>query len=142
MDTNAILVWRKGFCPNYSTAALAALAEALAANSECVIHDATTEPPALEACLNWPLKAACLVVAGPWLAGEVRTVSEAESKFAELCFAADKAMGEPAACRHPISVCDDGPRDLARRMFLVEVLRELEGRECVPDAVVLPAAVA
>jgi hypothetical protein len=38
------------------------------------------------------------------------TVSEVEEQFADACFAADRALGEPAACRHFLNWFDDADR--------------------------------
>jgi hypothetical protein len=125
------LSWRKGFVPQLSTEQLTALRDALATDDSRLSQGSTTTPPPLLCVQDWPVEAACLLgYCGVVAAGGfgTATVGQAEECFARLCFEADSALGEPAACRWVINLWDDTPRPEARRIFLEEVELALRGR--------------
>jgi hypothetical protein len=121
-------VWRDGLAPHFSTAGIEALRRALATDDPRLVQGATTVPPPLLCVHDWPVEAACVLGFCGWQGDGLQTVAEVEEYFARLCFEADKAMGEPAACRWFLNWFDDCPRTEARRELLAEVNRNLAQR--------------
>ena len=121
-------VWRDGFVPILSTAALTALREALLSDDPRLVQGATTVPPPMQCVQDWPAEGACLVAFGGWQGEHLETVGEVEEFFARCCFEADQRIGEPAACRHLLNFFDDRPRPEAIRELLAEVDRVLMDR--------------
>lgn len=142
--------WRGGFAPFLPTEGLRALREALAVDDPRLTQGSTTTPPPLMAVQDWPVEAgdALAFVGATVLGGFACTreefiaaggnclhtnpasanVGQVEEFFAKACFEADRALGEPAACRWFLNFFDDTPRDEMRRELLSEVDRELERR--------------
>lgn len=116
-------VWRDGFAKVLPRAGLEALAQALETDSPKLIQGATTSPPPLAACQDWPVDACCAVSLAAGVGLE--TVGEYEEQFARACFDADAALGQPGACRWFLNFFDDTPRDEMRRELLPEVRRAL-----------------
>jgi hypothetical protein len=115
-----------------------ALRQALESDDRRLIQGVTTEPPPLQAVLDWPVEKACAVCFGIWQGdGDFHTVGQVETAFARVCHEADQAFGEPAACRYFLNWFDQTPRDQMRQELLAEVNRALVSR---PDAGGLTAA--
>lgn len=121
-------VWRNGFAPVMSTAALEALRDALRGDDARLIQGATTTPPPLMCVQDWPVERADALAYAGWQAEGCDTVGEAEQYFANCCFEADQRLGEPAACRWFLNWYDDTPRPEMRRELLAEVELALKGR--------------
>jgi hypothetical protein len=120
--------WREGFVPQLSTAGLEALRQALATDDARLIQGATTSPPPLQCVQDWPVEACCVLGFCGWQGEGLQTVAEVEEDFARLCFEADQALGEPAACRYFLNWYDDTPRAEMRRELLSEVEQALAER--------------
>jgi hypothetical protein len=120
--------FRLGFAPQLSTRALEALRSALASDDRRLITGATTSPPPLQCCADWPVEAACPIALSGWLGEGLETVGETEEYFARLCYGADERLGEPAGCRWLLNHVDDTPREQLRRELLAEVGAELRRR--------------
>ncbi|MBL8793503.1 MAG: hypothetical protein JNM56_06345 [Planctomycetia bacterium] len=127
-------VWREGFAPQLSAAALQTLRQALEGNDHRLLQGATTSPPPLQCVQDWPVEAACALGFCGWQAEGLETVSEVESFFAQACYEADKRLGEPAMCRWFLNWFDDTPRADMRRELLAEVNLELDRRLIAPEA--------
>jgi hypothetical protein len=121
-------VWRDGLAPHLSTAGLEALRRALLADDGRLVQGATTVPPPLMCVQDWPVEAACVLGFCGWQGDGLETVGEVEEYFARMCFEADKALGEPAACRWFLNWFDECPRTEARQELLAEVNRTLAQR--------------
>jgi len=121
-------VWRDGLAPHLSTAGLDALRRALLADDGRLVQGATTVPPPLMCVQDWPVEAACVLGFCGWQGDGLETVGEVEEYFARMCFEADKALGEPAACRWFLNWFDETPRAAARQELLAEVNRTLAQR--------------
>jgi hypothetical protein len=121
-------VWRDGLAPHLSTAGLEALRRALLADDGRLVQGATTVPPPLMCVQDWPVEAACVLGFCGWQGDGLETVGEVEEFFARMCFEADKALGEPAACRWFLNWFDETPRAEARQELLAEVNRTLAQR--------------
>jgi hypothetical protein len=61
----------------------------------------------------------------------LRTVRQVEEWFSQVCFQADKSLGEPAVCRWLLNWYDDTPRQSMRIALLAEINAEL-GRRRLP----------
>lgn len=120
-------VWRKGFAPQFSTASLLALKEALENDSPLLLQGATCSPPPLQCVRDWPVEAACAIGYCGWKGCDLETVEEVEEFFARACFEADQRLGEPAAGLF-INWQDETPRGKMNRELLSEVLLELKVR--------------
>lgn len=114
-------VWRRGFAPHLSTAALEALREGLKNDDPNLLQGCTTKPPPLMAVADWPVEGGDALVYAGWKGEGLETVGQVEEHFARCCFEADQRLGEPAACRHFLNWYDDTPRDEMRRELLAEV---------------------
>jgi hypothetical protein len=122
-------VWREGVAPQLSTGGLQALQQALQTDDERVLQGATTSPPPLHSVRDWAVEAACVIGYCGWQGDGLRTVSEVEEFFAEVCSEVDKALGEGAACRWFLNWFDDSPRQEVRALLLAEVGRTLAERQ-------------
>jgi hypothetical protein len=122
------LVWREGFVPVVSTAALESLREALESDDARLTQGSTTTPPPLMCVQDWPVEAACALGFCGWQGENLETVGQVEEFFARLCYEADQRLGEPAACRWFLNWFDDTPRHDMRRELLGEVQRALAER--------------
>jgi hypothetical protein len=127
MPPAALRVWREGFQPLLSDAALAGLRGALRRDDALLIQGATTEPPPLPCVADWPVERAC-VIAYCGLCEGLETVGEVEEFFVRLCAACDKALGEPAAVRWFLNHWDAAPRAEAVAGLLAEVEVEIARR--------------
>ena len=121
-------VWREGLAPHLSTAGLEALRRALIQNDSRLLQGATTSPPPLQSLQDWPVEGACVLGYCGWQGDGLETVGEVEEYFARLCFEADQALGEPAACRWFLNWFDDTPREEVRALLLGEVNSTLAQR--------------
>jgi hypothetical protein len=121
--------FREGIAPLISTRALLALKRALSQDDPALIQGATTDPPPLQAVQDWPVEAACAVGYAGWQGEGLQTVGEVEDYFANVCFGADKALGEPAGCRWLLNWFDETPRGQMRLALLAEIDLALAGRE-------------
>lgn len=133
------LVWRDGFVPLLSTAALQSLRDGLAKDDPRLTQGSTTTPPPLMCVRDWPVEGAdCLGYCG-WQGEGLETVGEVEEFFARACYECDQRVGEPAACRWFLNFWDDEPRNKLFPALLAEVEWALwhrrEGEE-VPDPLV------
>ena len=138
-------VWRDGFAPVLSTAALEALRAALVTDDPRLVQGSTTVPPPLLIVEAWPCEAACALGFCGWQGEGLETVGAVENHFARLCYEADRRLGEPAACRWFLNWFDDTPREEMRRELLPEVERTLAERTPAAGAKVcreLPPGVA
>jgi hypothetical protein len=122
--------FRRGIAPQLSTAGLTALRAALATNDKRLIQGATTLPPPLQCVRDWPCESACAIAYCCAFPDNVtlKTVGEVEEHFAQVCFDADQALGEPAAVRWFLNWFDETPREEMRPALLVEVDAELGRR--------------
>jgi hypothetical protein len=120
--------WRDGFAPLLSTSALEALKVALEADDARLLQGATTSPPPLQCCQDWPIEAACTIGFCGWIGDGLESVAEVEEYFARQCFEVDQRLGEPAACRWLLNWYDETPRDEMRELLLGEVRRSLGQR--------------
>jgi hypothetical protein len=113
--------WREGVVPLLDLYHFEALEKGLAANDSALIQGATTMPPPLQACADWPVEAACAWSYMGWKGDSLKTVEDVESFFANFCAAVDKQLGEPAVCRHFLVWFDETPRDDMIALLLSEV---------------------
>jgi hypothetical protein len=125
-------VWREGFVPELSTAALEALREGLVTDDPRLQQGATTTPPPLLSLMDWAVEAACALGYCGWRGEGLKTVGQVEEYFARLCYEADLRLGEPTACRHFLNWYDDTPREVVRRELLAEVELALAQRQAKP----------
>ncbi len=121
-------VWRRGFAPGFSTAALEALAKGLREDDPRITQGSTTTPPPLMCVQDWPVEAADAIGFAGWQGDGLATVGEVSGHFAKQCFDADQRLQEVAACRWFLNWFDDAPRGEVFRDLLAEVERELESR--------------
>jgi hypothetical protein len=121
--------FREGIAPLLSTRALLVLKRALSQDDPALIQGATTAPPPLSVVQDWPVEAACAVGYCGWQGEDLQTVGEVEDYFANVCFGADRALGEPAGCRWFLNWFDDTPRSQMRRELLVEIDLALASRQ-------------
>jgi hypothetical protein len=129
-------VWRDGLAPHISTPGLEALRRGLIGDDSRLLQGATTTPPPLQCVQDWPVEAACALGYCGWQGDGLQAVAQVEEFFARICFEADRALGEPAACRWFLNWFDEAPRPEMRRELLAEVNRTLEerAREVLPGA--------
>jgi hypothetical protein len=121
-------VWREGVAPHLTTVGLEALKLALTSDDPRLLQGATTTPPPLQCVQDWAVEAACVIGYCGWQGDGLETVADVEEFFARVCFEADQALGEPAACRWFLNWFDETPRDEMRRLLLGEVTRTLAQR--------------
>lgn len=122
------LVWRTGFAPGLSKAALTALARGLREDDPRLVQGATTTPPPLMCVQDWPVEAADAIGFCGWQGEGLATVGDVEQFFAKACFESDERMKEMAACRWFLDWWDETPRGEVRRKLLEEVELSLSGR--------------
>lgn len=103
-------VWRDGFAPGMSVAALEVLLVGLEKNDPAILQGATTSPPPLMCVQDWPVEGADAIGFAGWKGENLSTVGEVEEYFAKMCFEADQRLDEPAACRWFLNWFDDTPR--------------------------------
>ncbi len=121
-------VWREGVAPHLTNPGLEALKSALTGDDPRLIQGATTTPPPLQCVQDWACEAACVIGYCGWQGDGLETVADVEEFFARVCFEADQALGEPAACRWFLNWFDETPREEMRRLLLGEVTRTLAQR--------------
>lgn len=152
-------VWRDAVVPLLTRADLEVLRNALETDDPRLVQGATTVPPPMQCVSDWPCEAACPLgyVGASRFGGlfdpkrceqrlkehDVRdidcaTVAQAEEFFAVSCYEIDKALGEPAGCRHLLNFFDETPRDEMRRELLSEVLLALKDRESDEEKTITP----
>ena len=117
-------VWRRGIAPQLSAWALEALRDGLERDDPALVQGATTSPLA-EGVPGWPCEGCCAIGYGPWRAGGLETVGEAEAFFATVVRGVEQRMGEEGATRGFLNWYDDTPRELMRSELLAEVERSL-----------------
>lgn len=135
-------VWRNGFAPLLTTCQLEVLLKGLLTDDIRLTQGSTTTPPPLMCVLDWPVEGACVIGYAGWQGSGLSKVGDVELYFADLCFRADQALGEPAACRHFLNWFDDTPRDDMRRELAFEIRRELERRPTIELKPLTSAALA
>lgn len=74
-------VWRTGFTPGFSTAALEALRAALVKDDPRLHQGATTTPPSLMKVQDWPCEGADAIGFCGWQGEGLETVGEVEEKL-------------------------------------------------------------
>jgi hypothetical protein len=121
--------FREGIAPLISTRGLQALKRALTQDDPTLLQGATTSPPPLQAVQDWPVEAACAVAYAGWQGEGLQTVGDVEDYFANVCFEADKLLGEPAGCRWFLNWFDETPRGQMRLSLAAEIDLALAGRE-------------
>lgn len=121
-------VWREGLAPLMSTIDLQELYRGLARDDARLTQGATSVPPPIQHLLDWPIEGACVIGYGAWQADGLATVGELETHFAEMCWEADRRLGEPAAVRYFLNWYDETPRDEMRRQLMSEIQHELAER--------------
>lgn len=126
------LVWRRGFAPQLTPAALAALRAGLRADDPNLIQGATSVPPPLMCVQDWPVEGADAISYGGWKGDGIAHVGDLSAYFARLCFEADQLLGEPAACRWFLNWWDETPRHDAREGLIFEVERTIADRATCP----------
>ncbi|HEV3143774.1 MAG TPA: hypothetical protein VGZ47_07830, partial [Gemmataceae bacterium] len=124
--------WRDGFAPVLSMAGLIALKDALQSQDPALIQGATTTPPPLNCCNDWPCEGACAIGLACWRGHhDAETVGDVAERFALTCQLADKRLGSPGACRYFLNWFDDTPREDMRRLLLPEVVLAIAIRSIV-----------
>lgn len=121
-------VWREGYCPGLSTAALIALRKALVEDDLRLSQGSTTTPPPLLCVESWPVEAADAIGFCGWIGEGLATVGEVEEYFARQSYDCDKRLGEQAACRFWLNHWDEGSRAVVFAGLLEEVNLALAGR--------------
>jgi hypothetical protein len=124
-------VWRDGLAPRLTTPGLEALRRALARDDSGLIQHATSSPPPSEIFRDEAVEGACALGFCAWQGDGLESVGQVEAFFIRTCLDADKALGEPAACRYFLNWFDDTPRGEMRRQLLQEVSRALNQRRTV-----------
>jgi hypothetical protein len=123
-------VWREGLAPRLSTSGLHALRRALVADDERLLQGDTTCPPYLDSLQDEGVQAACAVGYCAWKGGDgLFTVAQVNAQFERICWGADVALKEPAACRVFLHWFDHTPRKEMRQQLLEEVNRTLDERK-------------
>jgi hypothetical protein len=123
--------WQRAFraiAAQLPPAGLIALARGLERDDLRILQGATTQPPPLQACADWPIECACPVGFAAWQGAGLSTVGEVEEAFARACHAADRAIGEEGGVRHFLNWADDTDRATMRWELRAEVLRILRQR--------------
>jgi hypothetical protein len=121
-------VFREGFAPLLSDAALAALKDGLERDDQNILQGATTKPPPLMCVQDWPVEGGCPLAYGGWKGDGLVTVEEVETYWARLNFDADSRLGEVSGGRWFLNWVDDTPREEMRSELLAEVYREIDRR--------------
>ncbi len=117
--------WREGLTPCLERRHLLALRDALAADSQLVIHRYSVEPVPLPCMSDWPVEKACAVCYMGWKADNLTTVGEVEAFFARICAECDARLGEPSGVRHLLNAWDEWDRKTIRTALLAELERQL-----------------
>jgi hypothetical protein len=127
-------VWREGIAPLMSESGLRALLAGLESDDAALTQGCTTTPPPMQSVLDWPCEGACVIGYAAWKGEGKLLVGEVEEYFADVCYRADMALGEPAAVRYFLNWFDYTPRDVMRAELLREVNNELTIRESARNA--------
>jgi hypothetical protein len=129
-------VFRRGVAPQLPTEGLGALRKALIKNDRRLLQQATTLPPPLQCLEDQPCEGACAIAYCCAFTSDVllKSVAEVEAFFAEVCAAADQALGERGAVRWFLNYFDETPRVQMRAELLTEVEAELARRRAGSDA--------
>ena len=120
--------WRRGFGPRMATNSLLALRGALLRDDPRLLQGQTSSPPATEIFFAERIEGCCALSFGAWQTGQLPRVRELADYYENLCQAADRALGEPAACVAFLDWYDQTPRSRMRRLLLREVNRLLNRR--------------
>jgi hypothetical protein len=122
--------FRSGIAAQLPREGLVALRRALATGDKRLIQGTTTMPPPLQMCQDLPCERACAIAYCCAFTSDVllKPVAEVEEFFARVCFQADQALGEPAACRWFLNWFDETPMEKVRPLLLAEVDAELARR--------------
>lgn len=137
------LVWRDGFAPVLSDAALVALQHGLRHDDPRLIQGATTTPPPLLCMWEFDVLEADPVAYAGWHGERLTAVGEVEDYFMRTLAAAGRRLGDPGEVRWLLNWIDDTPRDRMRADLLAEVERALDARGVPVDGrgpVARPAA--
>lgn len=120
--------WRRGVAPLLSREQLATLKRGLEDDDPKLIQGATTSPPPLSTCQDWPVECGCPIAYAYAFEGvavgekySTRTVFKTEDFFAQICFAVEKPLGELGASRHFLNWWDENPRHEVVPALLAEV---------------------
>ena len=141
MGTSCQAVLRDGVFPQLTDEQLVKLLTALETDDIRLVQGCTTRPPPQQCVKDWPCEAACVLGFCGWGGDESKTVGDVEQYFAEVCFEADRLLGEPAAVRHFLNWVDDAPRGEMRRLLLKEVKQEQERRSAINEECDVPVMV-
>lgn len=133
-------VWREGVVPELTRDDLLALRHALLSDDPRLMQRCTTMPPPYQCVAGWPVEGACLlgypgaVAMGGFALDydadrkpvlpfreDAAKVAQVEERFARLCAAADRRLGQAGAVRHFLDFWDDG----LRQDVVVEMLAEV-----------------
>lgn len=129
-------VWREGFAPLLSDAALEALRRGLMTNDPQLIQGVITMPTMTLHNQQGPVAGACALGYARWKGEGTKTVADIVDSFRELCDLAEQAMRAPASCRWFFKWFDKTPRDQAFCQLLAEVERTLVFRLVLRSAVI------
>lgn len=121
--------FRDGFAPQLSTAGLEALKAALENDDQSLIQTGTTQPPPVVSFKDASVEGACAVAYCFWKGDGLTTVGQVEEAFANACYQADCALGEPTGCRRFLNRFDDEPRERFFPKLLEEVAHILDERK-------------
>jgi hypothetical protein len=124
--------FREGIGPNLSPMCLTALRKGLENDDPELMQGATTSPPPLECVADWPVTAVCALAYAGWKGDGRKSVREVADFFADICYLAGQALGEPAAVRYFLDWFDHAPREEMRRALLAEVNRAIVTRCAEP----------
>lgn len=118
-------VWREGIAPQLSTKALEELRYGLEKDSDFLLQGACSKPPMLECNYDKECEGGCAMVYGAWMAGEVKTVGQADEYFHNIVASQLMSDGCDNCVRDFLNWFDDTPRDEMRREMIREVDNEL-----------------
>lgn len=121
-------VWRKGFVPELSTAALEALREGLRIDDSRLLQGETTLPSPIMCDGDWLVESACAIGFCGWRGDGLSRVDDVHEYFGRLCYNADLRFRDPAASRWFTRWFDDTPRPEMIRELLAEVELAIAGR--------------
>jgi hypothetical protein len=113
--------WRKGVVPQVSRRHLEALREALVRDDRALAQGLTVKPPLLASAPDWPPECACPVAFMGWRAEGLESIGAVEEWFAEVCRAADEAMGQSGSLGALLSAVDEWSREEMVSRLLPEV---------------------
>ncbi len=122
--------FRVGIAPQLTTPGLLALRQALVLDDSTLLQGETSLPncPPPQ---DWPCEAACPIGYCGWVGEHLETVDQVEDYFAEVTFAADRALGGSlgqAGSRWVVNFWDETPRAEAVPALLAEVELALSRR--------------